>query len=205
MAGPVDTRALVHAAGDAIVVADAAGTIVLWNPAAERIFGFAEREALGGSLDLIVPERLRARHWEGYRETMKTGRTRYASDALRVPALHKDGRSLSIAFTVALLPAAHGSVESIVAIIRDDSEYDIQARFSGSGKTRSGQRGAGCPPRGREFKRAAGEGRLPRGRVGPHERTRGVAGARAERPRSAALRRIAVLAPVGVLVFARWA
>ena len=75
----------------------------LWNPAAERLFGFTSAEALGNSLDLIIPERLRERHWAGYRKTMATGETRYAHDVLRVPAVHKDGRALSIAFTVGLL------------------------------------------------------------------------------------------------------
>lgn len=121
MSGPVDTSALVQAAGDAIVVADAEGTIVLWNAAAERIFGYAEREALGGSLDLIIPERLRQRHWDGYRASMKTGTTRYGDQVLRVPAVHKDGRALSIAFTVALLFTPDGSVASIAAIIRDET------------------------------------------------------------------------------------
>jgi hypothetical protein len=55
------------------------------EPAAERIFGFAKAEALGRSLDLIIPERFRARHWDGYRKTMATGSTRYATDILRVP------------------------------------------------------------------------------------------------------------------------
>ncbi len=121
MSQPIDVRALVNAAGDAIVVADPEGKIVLWNAAAERIFGYAECEALTGSLDLIIPERLRQRHWDGYRNTMKTGQTRYGDQVLRVPAVHKDGRPLSIAFTVALLFAPDGSVSSIAAILRDDT------------------------------------------------------------------------------------
>src|SRR4030095_4250400 len=65
METPVDLHALVHAAGDAIIVADVEGLIVLWNPAAERLFGFTAAEAVGHSLDLIIPERFRARHWRG--------------------------------------------------------------------------------------------------------------------------------------------
>ena len=117
----MDFARLVAAAGDAIVAADAEGKIVLWNPAAERIFGFSRSEALGQSLDLIIPERFRQRHWDGYGKVMRSGETRYGSEVLRVPALHKDGRPLSIAFTVALLKRADGTVESIVAIVRDDS------------------------------------------------------------------------------------
>ncbi len=117
----MDLDKLVEAAGDAIVAADAEGRIVLWNPAAERIFGFSRGEALGQSLDLIIPERFRQRHWEGYDKVMRSGATRYGTEVLRVPALRKDGRPLSIAFTVALLKSTDGRVESIVAIMRDDT------------------------------------------------------------------------------------
>ena len=117
----VDLESLVRLAGDAVVVADPTGRITLWNPAAERIFGFTAAEALGQSLDLIIPERLRARHWTGYHEVMRTGRTRYGTEVLRVPALRKDGQRISIAFTVALLPAADSGVAAIAAIVRDET------------------------------------------------------------------------------------
>jgi PAS domain S-box-containing protein len=125
MHSAIDFKQLVEAVGDAIVVCDANGAITLWNPAAERLFGFAESEALGQSLDLIIPERQRQRHWDGYHKTMQTGQTRYGNDVLRVPALHKDGRALSIAFTVAMLFSAEKKVTAIIAIIRDET-----ARFS---------------------------------------------------------------------------
>jgi PAS domain S-box-containing protein len=115
-----DFEAFVQTAGDAIVAAGADGSIILWNHAAERIFGYTEGEALGCSLDLIIPEGLRLRHWEGYRKVMATGETRYGADILRVPALHKDGRRLSIAFTVALLYSG-AEVHAVVAIIRDET------------------------------------------------------------------------------------
>ena len=111
----LDLEKLVESAGDAIVAADAEGRIILWNAAAERIFGYAKNEALGQTLDLIIPERQRERHWTGYRKVMQTGKTRYGTDLLRVPAAHKDGRRLSIAFTVTLLPGA------IVAFMRDET------------------------------------------------------------------------------------
>ena len=112
---------LVDAVGDAIVVCDAGGAITVWNPAATRMFGFSHDEAIGQSLDLIIPERQRQRHWDGYHKTMTTGQTRYGHDVLRVPALHKDGRPLSIAFTVAMLHAPDNSVSAIVAVIRDET------------------------------------------------------------------------------------
>ena len=117
----IDLDQLVAAAGDGIVASDASGAIVLWNAAAQRIFGFSAAEALGQSLDLIIPERQRQRHWDGYDKTMRTGQTRYGADVLRVPALSKDGRPLSIAFTVALLHDADGNVSAIVAIVRDET------------------------------------------------------------------------------------
>jgi PAS domain S-box-containing protein len=121
MNSPLDLPSLVQAAGDAIIAADTDGKIRLWNPAAERIFGFTAAEALGHSLDLIIPERWRTRHWEGYQRVMRTGQTRYGTEVLRVPALHKDGRTLSIAFTVALLHAEDGGIQAIAAIVRDET------------------------------------------------------------------------------------
>jgi len=118
----IDCRELVAASGDAIIASDASGAIVLWNAGAERIFGYTEAEALGQSLDLITPERLRQRHWEGYEKSMRTGETKYGSSLLRVPATHKDGRAMSIAFTVAMLFSPAHEVTAIVAIIRDETE-----------------------------------------------------------------------------------
>jgi PAS domain S-box-containing protein len=94
----VDFEQLIEALGDAVVVSDGDGTIRLWNCAAERLFGFSSAQAIGKTLDLIVPERFRERHWAGYKKTMTTGKTRYSHDVLRVPAVDKDGRPLSICF-----------------------------------------------------------------------------------------------------------
>ena len=121
----VDYKQLVEALADAVIFADLSGAIRFWNPAAERLFGFTKAEALGCSLDLIVPERFRECHWAGYNKTMATGQTRYAHDVLRVPAVHKDGRPLSIAFTVGLLHDPQGNVTGILAVIRDET-----ARFA---------------------------------------------------------------------------
>jgi PAS domain S-box-containing protein len=116
-----DVEKFVQAAGDAIIAADEDGLIIFWNPAAERIFGYTESEALGHSLDLIIPERFRKRHSEGYRQVMQSGSTRYGSEVLRVPAAHKDGRPLSIAFTVALIFSQNAYIQAIAAIIRDET------------------------------------------------------------------------------------
>ncbi len=113
---------VVHGLSDAVVVADADGMIVFWNAAAERILGWSAATAIGASLDLIIPERQRAAHWGGHRKVMGTGQTRYASDVLRVPALHADGERRSIAFTVTLLIDAAGVVVGIAAVVRDETQ-----------------------------------------------------------------------------------
>ena len=132
MQANVDLKQLVEGAGDAIMVCDAQGAITLWNRAAERIFGFTEAEALGQSLDMIIPQRQRQRHWDGYHKTMETGITKYGADLLRVPALHKDGHTLSIAFTVSMLFSQSREVTGIVAMVRDET-----ARFAEERKLRA--------------------------------------------------------------------
>ena len=127
----IDCGQLVAAVGDAVIASDAAGDIVLWNAGAERMFGYSEAEAIGKQLDIITPERLRHRHWEGYHVSMATGTTKYGNDLLRVPAIHKDGRSMSIAFTVAMLFSGDGKANAVVAIIRDET-----ARFNEDRATR---------------------------------------------------------------------
>jgi PAS domain S-box-containing protein len=117
----IDLAALVAAVGDAVMVCDAQGAITLWNPACERMFGHAEADVLGKTMDMIIPERLRKRHWDGYEKTMATGITKYGHDVLRVPAVHKDGHTMSIAFTVAMLYTPDGKVSAIASIIRDES------------------------------------------------------------------------------------
>ncbi|SFM07536.1 PAS domain-containing protein [Methylobacterium pseudosasicola] len=117
-----DLSGFIDAIGDAVVVADPEGAITVWNPAAERIFGFNAEDALGQTLDLITPERHRRRHWDGYAKTMRTGITRYGAETLRVPAIHKDGHQLSIAFTVGMIRDASDRVTGIVAVIRDETE-----------------------------------------------------------------------------------
>jgi PAS domain S-box-containing protein len=122
MQADIDFQQLANAMGDAVIICDAGGAITFWNAAATRIFGFTEEDALGKSLDLIIPERQRQRHWEGYEKTMATGQTRYGSSLLRVPALHKEGKALSIAFTVAMLHTPEGAVSAIAAVVRDETE-----------------------------------------------------------------------------------
>jgi PAS domain S-box-containing protein len=116
---------LVREAPDAIIFADAEGVICLWNRGAERIFGFAEAEALGKSLDIIVPDNLRSRHWEGFSATMQSGSTRFGSgEILAVPALRKDGQRISVEFTILPFRDDHARITGIAAMLRD-----VTARF----------------------------------------------------------------------------
>ena len=101
---------LVKRADDAVIVADARGAIRYWNAASERMFGYSCQQALGSSLDLIIPEKLRDRHSEGYWRVMATGQTAYAGRMLAVPALRADGSRISIEFTVTLLHDPSGAV-----------------------------------------------------------------------------------------------
>lgn len=112
--------ALLNSGSDAIIATDVAGDISWWNPGAERIFGFTADDALGQSLDLIIPEKLREAHWRGYHEVMKTGESRYGADGmLSVPALTADGRRISVEFTLALVTSTDGQPAGTVAVLRD--------------------------------------------------------------------------------------
>ena len=124
----IDPAALVAAIGDAIIVSDTEGRVVVWNAAAERLFGWTAQEALGQSMDMIIPQRLRKRHWEGYDKSMQTGQTRYAHDVLRVPAVDKAGRALSIAFTVFMVFGPDGKPSACGSVIRDETERFAQDR-----------------------------------------------------------------------------
>lgn len=112
--------ALLASASDAIIAVDPNNIVTFWNPGAVRIFGYTADDAIGRSLDLIIPENLRERHWNGYQHTMATGQSRYGDgDLLSVPALTKDGRRISVEFTIAILRDERGLPAGTVAILRD--------------------------------------------------------------------------------------
>jgi PAS domain S-box-containing protein len=115
-------NAILQSSSEAIMASDVEGKIMFWNPGATRIFGFDATEALGQSLDLIIPERLRARHWQGYRHVMATGHSRYSEgDLLSVPALTKDGRRISVEFTIAILRDDQGNMIGMASVMRDST------------------------------------------------------------------------------------
>jgi PAS domain S-box-containing protein len=128
-------RQIVEEMPEAVIFADRQGMVRLWNRAAETMFGYSADEALGQSLDLIVPERFRARHWEGYRHVMATGVTSYGQRLLAVPAMRKDGQRISIEFSIALLKDERGEVTGATAVIRDvtarwQAERELKRRLA---------------------------------------------------------------------------
>jgi PAS domain S-box-containing protein len=129
MATQTALEAILSISSDAIVATDRAGIITFWNPGAERIFGFASGEAVGQSLDIIIPENLRKRHWDGFHHTMETGTSRYGDgDLLSVPGLTKDGRRISVEFTIAILRDAQQAPAGTVAIMRDVTKRSKEVR-----------------------------------------------------------------------------
>jgi PAS domain S-box-containing protein len=128
---------------EAIIAADREGLICFWNPGAERVFGHSAADAIGRSLDLIIPERLRNRHWHGYRGTIATGKSRYGEgDVLSVPALHKSGAIISIEFTILPLRDSSVGLIAIVAIVRDvtkrfEEVRQLKRRLTESSATRT--------------------------------------------------------------------
>ncbi len=119
----------------AILYADRDGRIRLWNSGAEAMFGYKAEEALGQSMDLIIPERQRDRHWEGWAKVMETGVTRYGRDVLAVPATRKDGSRISIEFNILLLRAPTGEVLGAAATIQDvtkrwQQQKELKARLA---------------------------------------------------------------------------
>ncbi len=118
---------------DAIIYCDRSGTIRLWNAGAERIFGWPTEEAIGQNLDIIIPEKHRKVHWEGWERVMETGVTRYGTEPLAVPGLHKSGSTMSLEFTIMMLHDDAGRIEGIAAVLRDVSrrwkrEKELRAR-----------------------------------------------------------------------------
>lgn len=128
-------RSLVENAPDGVLIADRQGTIRFWNDAATRMFGFSAEEAIGSSLDLIIPEPFRKRHWEGYRRVMESGVTSYADRLLNVPGVNSRGEGISLEFSVILLRDDVGAPTGCGAILRDvtprwERERELQRRLA---------------------------------------------------------------------------
>jgi PAS domain S-box-containing protein len=115
-------KQLVSDAPDAILVSDREGVIRFWNSGAEHMFGYTDTEAIGQSLDLIIPENLRHRHWEGYWRVMASGETRYKTGLLSSPGVRKDGTRVSLEFSMVLLRDEAGAMQGCASIMRDVTE-----------------------------------------------------------------------------------
>jgi PAS domain S-box-containing protein len=124
-------RHILESTGDAVLYAGRDGRIRYWNAGAEATFGWSASEAIGQSMDLIIPERLRGRHWKGWDEVMESGVTRYGRELLAVPATRKDGSPLSIEFTIQLVRSDAGEILGAAAIVRD-----VTARWTRERETR---------------------------------------------------------------------
>ena len=112
-------RRIVAESRDAIIFVDRDGRIRLWNAGAQALFGYRAAEMEGQTLDLNIPEALRARHNDGFRRVMATGESRYAADLLAVPGLRQDGARISLEFTITLIKDDEGKVLGAAAILRD--------------------------------------------------------------------------------------
>lgn len=139
-------RRIVEEMPEAVIFADRQGMVRRWNRGAETIFGYSAAEATGQSLDLIIPERFRARHWDGYRHVMATGVTSYGQRLLAVPAMRKDGQRISIEFSIALLKDGRGDVTGALAVVRDvtarwQAERERNARLAALEKRGESNRG----------------------------------------------------------------
>jgi PAS domain S-box-containing protein len=113
---------IVDQAPVSIILADREGVIRAWNRASESLFGFAAPEVLGRSLDVIIPERLREAHWNGYDRSLASGETKYAGRVMTTRAVHKEGRKLYVDFSFGMLKDATGAVVGAMAVGRDATE-----------------------------------------------------------------------------------
>lgn len=110
----------IEEAPDIILAVDRKGVIVYWNKSAEEIFGYVKKDAEGNSLDIIIPEKLQQRHWEGFNKVMETGKSKYSKrDMLSVPAITKSGDKIFIDFTITMVKDNDGNIEYCFAVIRE--------------------------------------------------------------------------------------
>jgi PAS domain S-box-containing protein len=125
---PFDLGAILEQAPVSIILADREGVIRVWNRASEALFGFSAAEVVGQNLDVIVPERLRAAHWQGFDRSLASGDTKYAGHVMTTRATHKDGRKLYVEFSFAMLKDAEGRVIGAIAAGRDGTERFLSER-----------------------------------------------------------------------------
>ena len=122
-------EAILEQIADAVIFADATGTIRRWNRAAAALFGYSAAEALGQKLDLIIPEHLRAAHWQGFKAAVTNGVMKLQGRPTVTRATHQTGRRLYVEMTFALVKEqAGGTARGAVAVARDVTERIEQQR-----------------------------------------------------------------------------
>jgi len=122
-------KAIVEQTSDAIIFADRDGVIRVWNRGAEAVFGFAAGEAVGSSLDIIIPERFRRAHWDGFRKAVEKGHTMHGGEVRTTRSLHKAaGHTLYVELSFSLVTDDAGSVLGAVAVGRDCTTRYLAAR-----------------------------------------------------------------------------
>jgi len=120
--------ALLHQSPDAIIFADTEGMIRFWNAAATRIFGYPEAQAMGHSLDIIVPDRFREAHWKGFERALSDRATKYAGQALATRASRADGAQIYVELSFAMVLDERGDVLGALSHARDITERFEQER-----------------------------------------------------------------------------
>lgn len=136
-------QAIVDQVPVSIILADREGIIRIWNRASEALFGYSAAEAIGQSLDLIIPEHLRKAHWDGYNRSLASGTTKYAGQVMTTRAVHKDGRKVYVDLSFGMLKDGSGKVTGAMAVGRDVTarylaDRSLKAKLAALGPARPG-------------------------------------------------------------------
>ncbi len=119
---------LIECMSEALIFADVTGIIQIWNQGAEALFGFSAAEAIGSSLDLIIPEALRNAHWAGFHQAVSRGATRHGRRSSITRALHKSGRQLYVDMSFAIVKDQEGATTGSMAVARDATERHLELK-----------------------------------------------------------------------------
>jgi PAS domain S-box-containing protein len=113
---------------EALIFADTQGVIRIWNPGAECVFGYTAAEAVGRSLDLIIPENLRKPHWEGFDRAISQGATTLGRRSIITRALHKNGQPLYVDMSFAVVKSQAGETIGSTAVARDATQRYLEEK-----------------------------------------------------------------------------
>ncbi|MFB1010207.1 MAG: PAS domain S-box protein [Thiopseudomonas sp.] len=113
---------IIEQSSDALIYSATDGTIQRWNAASEQLFGFSKADAMGQSLDIIIPEHLREAHWRGFDAAVASGQLKLSGKPTLTRALHRDGHKIYVEMTFALVKNEAGEVQGSVSMARDVTE-----------------------------------------------------------------------------------